>query len=52
MDNNKNEIRKENIEQNNWTPENKISMAKMHCSWSNCSGCWSLCICSHNRSGI
>lgn len=28
MDDNKNEIRKENIEQNNWTPENKIAMAK------------------------
>lgn len=28
MDDNKNEIRKENIEQNTWTPENKIAMAK------------------------
>ena len=28
MDDNKNEIRKENIEQNNWTPENKIAMTK------------------------
>ena len=28
MDDNKNEIRKENIEQNAWTPENKIAMAK------------------------
>lgn len=28
MDDNKNEIRKENIEQNKWTPENKIAMAK------------------------
>ena len=28
MKDNKNEIRKENIEQNNWTPENKIAMAK------------------------
>ena len=28
MDDNKNEIRKENIEQNNWTPENKITMTK------------------------
>ena len=28
MDDNKNEIHKENIEQNTWTPENKIVMAK------------------------
>ena len=28
MDDNKNEIRKENIEQNKWTPENKIAMTK------------------------
>ena len=52
MDDNKNEIRKENIEQNKWTPENKIAMTKCIVAGAACSGCWSLCICSHNRSGI
>ena len=28
MNDSKNEISKENINQNNWTPENKIDMAK------------------------